>query len=184
MTLRRKAIRLAIVDAIKNAVPEFGGRVFAHKGEAAKAEECPAAIVYAVGESIEQLADAPVWQKRTARFAVHISTTGLDEDDLEDRIDELAQKVEDALWRDEPLWDKALTSRLTMTGVEGPEISAEGNAFFADIVLVWEVLYELDPLADHEPEDDFLTARAEFETHEARAGAEAESEVELEAATP
>jgi hypothetical protein len=182
VTLRRKAIRFAIVEAIKAAVTEFGGRVYPHRVRALREERVPCAVVLGEGETIEELSSSPVWHKRTARFVVHITTGGLDE--IEDSLDELGQKVEDALWRDDALHAATLTSSLELTTVVGPLFDGEGSQVFGDLQLGWDVVYELDPLADHEPEDDFASVHAEIETHEPREGPEAEADFELEVATP
>jgi hypothetical protein len=182
VTLRRKAIRLAIVEAIKAAVPEFEDRVYPHRVLALRETHLPCAVVLGEGEAVEEIAGAPVWHRRTARFLVHIAAGGLDE--VEDALDELGQKVEDALWRDEDLHADTLISRLRLTTVVGPLFSDEGSEVFGDLQLGWEITYEGDPLADHDPEDDFATLHAEIDSSASREGPEAEADIELEVATP
>jgi hypothetical protein len=179
VTLARIAIRAAVVTALKAGIPALGDRVFPHRAIPLQTTQLPAALVYTTAEAISELAQSPVHLKRALRLVVHVRAAG--NEAVEDQLDTIAGAVETVLYAAD---FSAVASDWGLSSIEGPEVDGEGERYIGDVAVVWEFLYETDPLAGELATDDFELAHIELETHEARTGPEAEADVELEVAAP
>lgn len=178
MTLQRKRIREAAAAAIKAASTALGSRVHENRVLPFQHRELPACSIYTQGEVVDELTRAPLEYSRACELVVQIVVDG--NRDVDDEADALCEAVEHAIHNSGNLSNQADFVRLTR--VVGPELAEEGRAVVAGVNLVFEALYPWTALTTDEPADDFAIARAEYETHAPRDGAEAIDDVALEVA--
>jgi len=179
VTLARIAIRGAVVAALKAAIPALGNRVYSHRAIPLQTSQLPAAVVYTTGESIAELAQAPILLKRTVRLVVHVIAAA--NEALEDQLDTIGAAVEAAIYAANL---RPVAARWGLSSIEGPEVDGEGERLIGEVRIVWDFLYESDPEQGAPATDDWLLAHIEIDSHAPRTGPEAVADVELEPATP
>lgn len=91
----RKKIRTDVVERLTAALPELSGRVFPARVETIDDVELPCACVYSRDEAVETADPNPSMQVRTLSLAVVVYVKG--NGDLDDVIDDLAEKIETEL---------------------------------------------------------------------------------------
>jgi len=106
---QRKKIRKAIQSILKNKTLAEG-RVYTNQSTASWAEDLPIILIYARSEDLDVFNEAPKEWKRTINWAIEVIAKGPEdpiEDDgcdlLEDIIDDIAEKIECELSRDDTL---------------------------------------------------------------------------------
>lgn len=182
MTATRKAMRRATVAILKAGVPALGERVWAQRTLPLSLQQLPAAVVYCLGEQISVLGESTKHHSRRVRLAVHLADHGHEGADVsvDDRLDDLAEVVERVMYEDQTLG--GTVADVTLTAVEGPELTADGQLVGGELRLIYEALYDTEHEADEDALEDLESVRVEYETHAPRAGAEAVDLVEVEVA--
>jgi hypothetical protein len=178
MTATRKAMRGATVALLKAGVPALGERVWAQRTIPLSVRQLPAAVVYCLGEQISVLGESTKHHSRRVRLAVHLVDHGFD--DVDDRLDDLATVVERVMYDDSTLG--GTVADVTLTAVEGPDLTADGERVEGELRLIYEAVYDTEHEADEDALENLEAVRVEYETHAPRAGAEAVDLVEVEVA--
>lgn len=102
----RKRIRKKVVEVLKNAViPGVLDFVFPQRSIPNAQETLPVILVYIKTESVERLDQTPKSYKRVLSVELEIDTTHDDDDKLADDLDDLAQRVEDAMEGTDEFYD-------------------------------------------------------------------------------
>lgn len=137
MTHKRQVLRETIVS-ILDAIPGWGGRVFANRTRPTEATELPVVLVYTVNEDATM---ANVGGTLRRRLSVAIELRVSASSSLDNALDDLAQKAEVAMAADSKLKRKALYSALTGStmGLDG-----EGDSRQALMTLTYDVQYQTD----------------------------------------
>lgn len=91
MTTKRKTIRHAIADVLKNNT-DAGEHVYASRTRPIPASALPAILVYSNDEAIELHNEAPREYRRTLTLGIEIVARA--DDDLDDTLDDIAEQVE------------------------------------------------------------------------------------------
>ena len=139
MSSRRRLIREAVKEILKNSIPEVEDRVFTNISSPMWREDTPQIFIFSRSEDIEDLDTAPKEYKRTIEMAIEIVAEGpedgeqdenFSEDDLtENVLDNIAEQVESLLEANETLGtfepdpDRlgnacALVDEMALSGVE------------------------------------------------------------------
>ncbi|WP_342640935.1 hypothetical protein [Rhodoligotrophos ferricapiens] len=126
MTHRRQAIRTAVADLLRAAMP-LGCIVARTRTRSTQANELPAVLVYTLRETSEPATIGPKLD-RSASLLIEIRVA--DSNDLDDRIDDLCEKVEVAMAVDPTFGRLAINSYLAATniGLDGESESRQGIA--------------------------------------------------------
>lgn len=108
--MNRTDIRTAILTLLtETPIPAIGSRVFTNRSRKLFPEELPAIVIYSKSESAEIYIEAPREYKRTLKLAIEIFDkydTGGEttlEDSVDDRLDAIADEIEQRIFRNETL---------------------------------------------------------------------------------
>lgn len=137
MTHKRQLIREAIRGRLET-IPALSGRCYSTRSKPTAMNELPAAIVYTLSETSEQISTCRTLMRTlTAAIEVRASATGA----LDNALDNLSEAIEQALAQDPRLGKRAVNSELTGTivGLDG-----EGETRQAVATLTYSVKYQTD----------------------------------------
>lgn len=132
----RKDIRKAVIARLKEANTESGIRVYTNRIRPIFPAECPLILVYTRNEPAEISNEAPREYKRTLR--VNVEIVALADDDLDDTLDAIAEKVEKAIFEDETFGGLASDTVLGETDVD---IVGEGEKPIGAARITFEISY-------------------------------------------
>lgn len=132
----RKAIRDAVSEALQT-IPDLEEKIFTNRPTSMWSDECPVIFIYS-GEEPVVLADVTV-QRYRRDYNLKIQIRVKANDAIDDALDEIANQVEDVMKLDATFGDVALNSDLQYTSE--PELSGDGQANFASIVLEYKFSY-------------------------------------------
>lgn len=142
---QRGDIRDAIKDLlITPAIAQVGVRIFTNRMRKLYPEELPAIVIYTRSEAAEIYVAAPREYKRTMKVAIEIfdkfdesAQTDLD-DTVDDRLDEIAEIVEQRLFGNETLDGKC--SDITFSDLENDYLP-DGAQPIGALRLIYDVEY-------------------------------------------
>jgi hypothetical protein len=102
VSLQAKKIRAQVVAGLKAERTSAGENVFANRTRPVWQGKLPAILVFTRDESVEPFQAAPKTYKRTLSLAVVVvdASSGLLSDPVDDRLDDMAQAVEQWFFRD------------------------------------------------------------------------------------
>lgn len=178
MTVQRKAIRGAAKAIIVAAATDMGDRVFENRVRPFRHNQLPAASLFTRSESVEVNSEGPRLYQRDLELYVQVVVDG--EDDVDDRIDEIADAVEVAMEADPTLGALSFVADTELDRIEGPELSSDGSRIVGMAALVYRVTYEREFLPQGSALEDFTGGGLEIDSHEPRAGAEASEQFTVE----
>ena len=147
MAHQRKLIRDAIVARLVGNT-DAGDRVYSNRATALRV--LPAILVYTQDESSRVFDEGPRTLERTARISIEIAVQFTDEEQLDDRLDAIADQIETLMHADEQLRDGEgvpLCSDAVLTGTE-MQVVDDGRQPIGAARLTYEVRYYTDAHAD------------------------------------
>lgn len=166
MATNRKAIRRAIVAAIKAANTIAGQNVFRSRTKALESRELPSIVVYAMEEKISLFNESPREYERVLQVKIEIALEGRDNfaDDVDEDIDDIAEQIEHVFKENQTIDD--LVRDVTMTAFDS-DLPVEGERKTGGGVLSFDVRYYTldvsDGLAAPNRLDAFVTGGVTFE---------------------
>lgn len=101
MAHQRKLIREAVIARLKQAGTAAEDRIFGSRVRSIKEKELPCILVYTKQESAEVSIEAPREFKRDLTVTLELIVQGDTETDVDDALDDLAEQVEYAIFREE-----------------------------------------------------------------------------------
>lgn len=104
MSLARKAMRHAVADRLRNAIPSVGRRVFAGRATPLQRAELPAITVHTLDTACEVATTAPLIVFRNVDLVISIVLA--DTDNAADRADEIAALVDALIYLDDTFGDR------------------------------------------------------------------------------
>lgn len=146
----RKAIREEVVETLKAANTAVGQNVFPSRVRAAwdHDNELPCILVYTRTEPAEIDAESPRSYKRNLRIAVEILAKA--DDNLDNTLDDIAEQVESALFKDETRGNRCEDTILTDSELE---LLPDGDTLIGACRITFETPYYKDaPAAGEENE--------------------------------
>jgi len=160
MASRRKLIRNRFREVLLGKT-DAGQNVFSNRASATWSEELPLIAVYSRAEGVENTGTAPLEFKRTIEMAVEIIAQGSEEPgaalSAEDILDDVAEQVEKALFRDETLGeiDSPLKAGKKISCVDSLKLKTiefdfqgEGAKPVGSAIMLFDaVYYEMSPVA-------------------------------------
>lgn len=163
--MNRTDIRTAIkVLLTETPIAAIGGRVFTNRGRKLFPEELPAIIIYTKSESAEIYVEAPREYRRTMKLAIEVFDkydTGAEttmEDSVDDRLDAIADEIEQRIFRDETL--DGDVSDIKLSDIEA-DYMPEGEQPIGALRLTFDVEYFTLAPVDQPNLDAFETAHIE-----------------------
>lgn len=135
MKHKRSEIRANVVELIKEAVTGAGDRVFGQRTKPLWKTELPAILVYVRNERSTPFEVGSNILDRKLRLAIHAETEG---DDLDEKLDDLASEIEDAIKANPSINNVATDAVLAQTEID---VSSEGEKPFGAVRLTYEVSY-------------------------------------------
>jgi len=108
----QKPPKRALKEAVKALLTEktpAGARVFLSRGIPTQTEEMPLVLIYTPSESAEVFDVSQKRYKRVLDLRIECITQGVDDDDLDRRLETLGELVEELMERDETLGGIAST---------------------------------------------------------------------------
>ncbi len=157
----RKQIRNAVIAKLKSA-NIVGDRVFGNRARKIFRNECPCILIYTDKEPAEVANEAPREFKRDLQLAVEIIVAGSasDDHDVDDQIDDLAVKVEEAMTDDETFGDLCAD---TVLGDTEMDIIEDGEKPIAAAKIVFSMPYfQYLPQKDFDDIDDLTSANVKI----------------------
>lgn len=136
MSTTRKNIRHAIGSALLNNIADVGANVFVSRTRKVPESSLPAILVYTRQETAEEFNTSPRELKRTLTVAIEIAARA--DDELDDKLDYLAQGVERLMSENQTLEDYA--SDVVYTGSE-ITLTGEGDNQHGSCVMTYDVTY-------------------------------------------
>lgn len=136
MSTQRTNIRNAIITVLSNAAIVAPGLVFSNRFRELGPEELPAVLVYTRAEKVSVWAESPREYERRLSVVIEIIAAG--NDDLDDSIDLLCQKIEKEMCRDHTLGEKCRDVVLQSVDLS---VSNEGDQAIGGARLEYEVTH-------------------------------------------
>lgn len=162
---QRGDIREAIKAALTTPpISGIGTRVFTNRMRKVYPDEMPAVVIYTKSESAEIYIAAPREYKRTMKVAIEVFDKFDDagettlEDDVDDRLDALAEQIEQRLYKDETLGGKV--SDLKFSDSES-DFMPEGEQPIGALRMTFDVEYFVLAPIEQTGLDAFETAHVE-----------------------
>lgn len=140
MTHPRKTIRDAVVGLLNTGTIVASGRVYSNRSRPIWEESLPEINVYSRSEesTVDEMGSPPTLL-RTLELLIEVTAVDTDDETLDDTLDALAKKIEDALKVD-PTWGVGAVGNSTLTGTEFSS-SSEGEQPIGSATLIYSVNY-------------------------------------------
>lgn len=117
----RQRIRQHTKAILQAAIPDMAEKIFTSRAKPVDFQNLPAIVIYTRNEPAEIFSDAPKQYLRKTRLNVEILAAGID--DADDKLDEIAEKVELAIMANEQLsvttGGTAAGGNIKITGTDG-----------------------------------------------------------------
>lgn len=138
MSTKRKEIRQALTALLVAAnIPNVMGKVYPSRARKIMPGELPVIAVYTRGEpTIEEFSQAPLEYKRHVNLVVEVIAKA--DENLDNTLDDIAQLVENVVFRNPTLSDKANDTRLSKID---EDILGEGETQFGACALTFDCTY-------------------------------------------
>jgi len=156
MSVQRKDIRNQVVSIIKRAKTRAGDNVVPNRQKPPWEERLPAISVRAEDETVTESTQAQKEFKRVLSLAIEVHDKSTDEAELSDRLDDIADQIEDALFADYTLNDKINELNVQSVNVDFEE---EGGNVFAALKIIFQATYY-----EYRPSDRFNQKLNDFNT--------------------
>jgi hypothetical protein len=102
------------IQKLLNTIPNVQGRVSISRTIPTDAQNLPAILIYSIGETASIHNEAPRTYRRNLTVQIEVIAAGNDDDHLDFLLEDLGDKIENYMERDETLGD--LVNRLELTG--------------------------------------------------------------------
>lgn len=113
-SVRKRNIRLKIQALLQNQT-EAKERVYINRVIPTQSEDLPVILIYTTGESISRFNEAPKDYRRVMSVRIECIDKGNTDDDLDFKLETLADKVEEVMEIDDTLGDLVNKSELVST---------------------------------------------------------------------
>lgn len=137
----RRLIRNHIRDLLKGKKIVPSDRVVTSRSAPSDIEKLPVILIYTRNENVSAHNEAPKSYKRFVEVVIEVIDTGDDDEKLSDQLDDMADKIEEAIEYDETLGGKA--DRLALTSLQSAWESG-GQSPLGSLILTYDVLYYQD----------------------------------------
>lgn len=141
---RKRAIREYVKRKLVGKT-DASDRVFINRVIPTQIEELPVILVYSLGESISRFNEAPKDYKRDFNLRVEIVSAGDQDDDLDERLELIADKVESLLEQDETFGDLVSHIELKSTEYTGDH---EAQSPVGMLALNYSVIFVTDAISE------------------------------------
>jgi hypothetical protein len=139
MTHKRKDIRDAVVSILSGASIVGAGKVFSNQSVPVDPADLPIINVMVITESSEPHDFGTDKLMRDMTLVVQVAQKDVDDATIDDKLDELAKKVEDAMKADASLGGGAMDSYLTSTELV---VDGDGEVTVGVASMSYRVRYE------------------------------------------
>lgn len=141
---RKRAIREYVKRALVGKT-DAGQRIFINRVIPTQIEDLPVILVYSLGENVTRFNEAPKDYKRDFNLRVEIVCAGDQDDDLDERLELIADKVESLLEQDETFGDLVSHIELKSTEYTGDH---EAQSPVGMLALNYSVVFVTDAISE------------------------------------
>lgn len=141
---RKRAIREYVKKALIGKT-DAGQRIFINRVIPTQIEDLPVILVYSLGENVTRFNEAPKDYKRDFNLRVEIVAAGDQDDDLDERLELIADKVESLLEQDETFGDLVSHIELKSTEYTGDH---EAQSPVGMLALNYSVVFVTDAISE------------------------------------
>lgn len=178
-----KLVKRKIREYVKNILLDktpARERVRIGRSVPTQAEDLPTLLVYTQGETVSRFDEAPKSYRRNMNLVIECLEAGDTDDDLDSRLEELGEKVEELIEADETFGGLINKVELSSTSYQ---TEPDGQSPIGSLVLGFNVDFFTFPKA-HEAIDDFKRADVDWKVghHNASPDAvvDAEDQIDVE----
>lgn len=143
---KQKPIKRRIKEAVKNALSGVligDNTVEIAKTIPSQVEHLPKILIYSVNETVNRFDEAPKTYERTLNIKIECVVASHAEDDMDSRLEQIAEAVEARIESDETF--SGLVHRAELTNVEY-ESTTEAQSIVGMVALTYELYYKTQPM--------------------------------------
>jgi hypothetical protein len=138
----KRKIREAIVEVLKTGNTLAGDNVVLSRATSTDADDLPQIAVYSISEGVELFDQSPKRYQRNMEVLIECAVAGDDDSDLDQKLEDLAEKVESILEANERLGLGDVVNSLTLIGTEYSS-EGEGESPIGNLALRYTVQFYL-----------------------------------------
>jgi hypothetical protein len=175
----RRAIREKIKAILVGQTPALNS-VFISRSLPTEADALPAIGIYTTGETVERFNEAPKDYRRELSLMIEVNIAGDTDDDLDQKREDFADKIESLIEKDETLG--GLVDSLWLTANEFAE-NSEGESPIGKLSVLYTVRFYMDAARPAEDLTEFQGADVDWKIkrpEELPTSVDASDEVNLE----
>lgn len=159
----QKPVKRRIKEAVAALLlgkTQADSKVFISRSIPVQSEELPCILVYSATENIEQFNEAPKDYRRRLTLIIECIDAGDNDDDLDERVEKLAEIVETLMEVDETLG--GLVNRLNLIGTDYQQ-EPDGESPMGSLILRYSVEFFTDAIRPGECLPDFKRSDIEWQ---------------------